>query len=119
MVPTLGAEYRDDAEADGLAQAHSYLLLANCAPADPSTACKIAANDPAGAEVHAGLPAASWNGRFPQLNPERNHRGTALPVRAGGAADLAWLDRDCRLAGKAVAEHDVIVALDAPAWDDK
>jgi hypothetical protein len=57
-------------------------------------------------------------GRFPQLNPERNHRGAALPVRAAGAAELAWLDRDCRLAGKAVAEHDVTVALDAPAWDE-
>jgi hypothetical protein len=30
-------------------------LIANCAPADPPTACKIAANDPAGAEVCAGL----------------------------------------------------------------
>jgi hypothetical protein len=30
-------------------------LFAKCAPADPPTACKIAANDPAVAEVCAGL----------------------------------------------------------------
>ena len=29
--------------------------LAYCAHADPPIACKIAANDPAGPEVHAGL----------------------------------------------------------------
>ena len=33
----------------------THLPFANCAHADPPTACKIAANDPVGAEVHAGL----------------------------------------------------------------
>jgi hypothetical protein len=33
----------------------THLLFANCAPADVPTACKIAANDLAGAEVCAGL----------------------------------------------------------------
>ena len=48
---------------------------ANCAHADPPTACKIAANDPVGAEVHAGLRAASWNGR----------RGTASARTVGSS----------------------------------
>jgi hypothetical protein len=68
---------------------------------------------------HAAQPAPGlWNGRFPQVNPERNHHGAGLPVRAAAAADLTWLERDCRLAGEAGVGHDVIVALDALAWDD-
>jgi hypothetical protein len=57
-------------------------------------------------------------GRFPQVNPERNHRGAGLPVRAAAAADLTWHERDCRLAGEAGVGLDVIVALDALAWDE-
>jgi hypothetical protein len=58
------------------------------------------------------------SGRFPQVNPERNHHGAGLPVRAAAAADLTWLERDCPLAGEAGVKHDVIVALDALAWDE-
>ena len=50
--------------------------------------------------------------------PRRNHHGAGLHVRAAAAADLTWLERDCRLAGEAGVGHDVIVALDALAWDD-
>ena len=32
-----------------------HLVFANCASADPPSACKLAANDLAGAEVCAGL----------------------------------------------------------------
>ena len=64
-------------------------------------------------------PRAHWcHGRFPQVNPERNHHGAGLPVRAAAAADLTWLERDCRLAGEAGVGHDVIVALEALAWDE-
>ena len=45
-------------------------------------------------------------------------RRAALPVRAAAAAHLSWLERDCRLAGKAGDRHDVIVALDTLAWDE-
>ena len=48
-----GARARPKASLDPLVAAD--LLFANCAHADPPTAWRIAANDPVGAEVHAGL----------------------------------------------------------------
>ena len=46
----------------GTASSNPALRFANCAAADPPTACKIAADDPAGAEVRR-YQAGSWNGR--------------------------------------------------------
>jgi hypothetical protein len=45
----------DNPKAGLAARDPRHPVFANCAPADPPTACKIAANDPAGAEVCAGL----------------------------------------------------------------
>ena len=56
---------------------------------------------------------------YSPVKAERAHSDADLPAHAVVGTDLAQAARDSRPAGKADAQHDLILAIKALAWEDR